>query len=203
MKENRRSFIKLGAAAATLGSVGGLLFGSKDAVADDSRGRSSLKLNICCNGQSFAFIDPHQSAVPGNGATFVVQGVIYPGDYFATHGDNAGLIAGSGGAVVAQDPQLVLGTWYCRGWFINQGMASTSGPFVATTQIYDLNTAPRKKGTLISDGIELIDMNTPWQRAITGGSGVYKGAKGEVTQKAISANASTLFNFTFDFALTD
>lgn len=203
MKDNtRRSFMKLSAAAAALGSVGGLLVGSKDALADDSRSRGGLKLNVCCNASTFGVIDPQQSAVPGNGATFVVQGVIYAGDYFATHGDTAGLVAGSGGTFVAQDPQLVLGTWYCRGWFINKGMASSSGPFVATTQIYDLNNAGRKSGTIISDGIELIDMNTPWQRAVTGGSGFYKTASGEVTQEAIAANASTLFNFKFAFNLS-
>jgi hypothetical protein len=52
---------------------------------------------------------------------------------------------------------------------------------------------------LISDGPELIDLHTPFQRAVTGGTGPFTLARGQVTQTAIGANATGLFNFQFQF----
>ena len=52
---------------------------------------------------------------------------------------------------------------------------------------------------LTSDGIELIDLNVPFDRAITGGTGDRNGANGTVVQTAIGANATGLFNFSFEF----
>lgn len=54
-------------------------------------------------------------------------------------------------------------------------------------------------GTLISDGSELIDLNIPFSRVIAGGTGWYKLVRGEVTQTAIDAKATGLFNFSFAF----
>lgn len=72
-------------------------------------------------------------------------------------------------------------------------------PFVVTTQIYDLDINQRGTKMLISDGPERIDLNTPFQRAVTGGTGPFTLARGQVTQTAIGTNATGLFNFQFQF----
>lgn len=103
-------------------------------------------------------------------------------------------------------PDRVLGRWTCRGWFIGDGnnparggIFTRSGPFVAATQIYNLDTDNSGETIIISDGVELIDLNVTFNRAITVGTGIYKKSRREVTQTGIGANATGLFNFSFDF----
>ncbi len=54
---------------------------------------------------------------------------------------------------------------------------------------------------LTCDGLELIDLNVPFQRRITDETGVFQRPRGQVTQTAIGANATGLFNFVFDFEI--
>ncbi len=98
-----------------------------------------------------------------------------------------------------QFPELVIGRWTCKGWFIGDGIATASGPFVVTTQIYDLDLDHPGAKTLVSEGIELIDLNVPFKRAVTGGMGKFKRSRGQVTQTSVGINATGLFNFTFEF----
>jgi hypothetical protein len=70
--------------------------------------------------------------------------------------------------------------------------------FVVTTQIYDVGDGPGET-TMVSDGIELIDLNVPFERALTGGTGQYARSEGVVIQEALGVNATGLFNFAFDF----
>lgn len=153
------------------------------------------RIEVACDATTLVFQGPVGPSGPAYGASFVVQGYIYPAGTFASHGLNHGVLASGG----PEFPDLVIGTWTCRGWFIGDGMDTVSGPFVATTQIYDLDDTMPGHDTLISDGTELIDVNVPFQRAVTGGSGKYRKAHGSVEQTAIGANASGLFNFTFEF----
>jgi hypothetical protein len=139
----------------------------------------------------------------------VVQGVIYrPGtldpNCQANPGEGAycGLLPDGS----PEFPDQVIGRWYCRGWFVGEGgpgsvggIFTPTGPFVVTTQIYDLDLNQRGAKMLISNGPELIDLNIPFQRAVTGGTGPFNLARGQVTQTAIGANATGLFNFQFQF----
>ena len=147
-------------------------------------------------------VGPH----PYYGASFVVQGVIYPEGTLDPSCDpsvsNCGLLPDG----TPEFPDLVVGRWICRGWFIGDsndpargGIFTPTGPFVATTQIYDFNPDSPGSRMLISEGMELIDLNVPFRRAVTGGSGRFAGARGQVTQTAIGANSTGLFNFNFDF----
>lgn len=156
--------------------------------------RADLKIDVSCDANRFVFQGPSTAAGPGYGASFVVQGVIYPEGTFADYGSASGLLANGD----PEFPELVLGEWTCRGWFIGDGFATTTGPFVTTTQIYNLSEIPGKS-TLVSDGLELIDLDVAIRRAVTGGTGRFKRARGEVFQKAVGANATGLFNFTFEF----
>lgn len=143
----------------------------------------------------------------------MVLGTIYPAGIFARKREDSGLNADG----TPEFPDQAIGKWIYRGWFMGDsdgdgdgiitpsddesmgGIFTPAGKFVATTQIYDLDPDNPGAKTLVSDGTELIDLNTPFRRAVTGGTGRYRLARGEVIQTAIGANATGLFNFRFDF----
>jgi hypothetical protein len=62
-----------------------------------------------------------------------------------------------------------------------------TGAMVATTQIFDLGESTGS-GMIVSEGFELIDLDLPFTRAITGGTGDYAGANGVQTQTLIGLN---------------
>ena len=155
----------------------------------------SLAIDVACNANSFVVQGPTGPMGPAYGASFVVQGVIYRPGTFAANGRTSGLLANGD----PEFPERVIGNWTCRGWFIGDGIATATGPFVATTQIYDFDPDQPGARTIVSDGIELIDLDVPFQRAITGGTGRFRNAGGEVTQTSVGVNATGLFNFTFHF----
>lgn len=158
--------------------------------------RTQLGIDVACDANTFVFQGPtNADSGPDYGASFVVQGVIYPGGTFARHGNSSGLLPNG----EPEFPDLVIGKWTCRGWFIGDGIATESGPFVVTTQIYDLDPNHPGAETLVSDGIEVIDQNVPFLRAVTGGTGEFNRATGQVTQTSVGVNATELFNFTFEF----
>ncbi len=164
---------------------------------DDSDERPSQTVDVACDATSFVFQGPEIKGVgPDYGASFVVQGVIYPEGTFEEHGVGSGLNEDG----TPEFPDLVIGTWTCRGWFIGEGFATQSGPFVATTQIYDFDLESPGSNTIVSNGLELIDLDVPFQRAVVGGTGPNRRIHaGEVTQTAVGTNSTGLFNFTFDF----
>lgn len=212
-KVARRGFLKL----STLG-IGALgIAGAAAVTTKRAEAMSMPQIDVACDATSIRFEGP-QGPNPDNpvgdpgphpyyGASFVVQGVIYTAGTLRTPGfENSGLL----GDGTPEFPENVLGKWTCRGWFIGDsndpargGLFTPTGPFVATTQIYDVSN-PSNPATRIvtSEGLELIDLNVPFNRAITGGSGSFKNARGNVTQTGIGANPTGLFNFTFDFDLT-
>lgn len=156
-----------------------------------------LDVDIACNGTTFVAQGPETEAGPDGGASFVVQGFIYPAGTFAEKGSDSGILPNG----EPEFPELVIGTWTCQGHFIGDGFATVSGPFVVTTQLYDLDGDNPGTRTLVSHGLEFIDLNVPFERAVTGGTGEFNRAEGEVTQTAIGVNATGLFNFTFQFRL--
>jgi hypothetical protein len=160
---------------------------------------NTLALDVACNGTTFQFVGPTTGGGPAKGDTFVVKGYIYPAGFFKKYGATSGVNPDGS----PQFPNLVIGTWYCRGWFLQDFASAKTGPFVATTQIYDLSSEGYSRKALTSDGLELVDQNVKISRAIVGGTGPYAGAKGEVEQTAISTNATGLFNFTYAFNLLD
>jgi len=170
----------------------GMLALAPVAVADDE-----IDLDVACDANSFSFQGPSTSAGPAYGASFVVQGVIYPGGTFDDKGATSGLLANG----EPEFPSLVIGRWTCQGHFIGDGITTVSGPFVVTMQLYDLDLDEPGAETIVSQGIELIDQNLPFLRAITGGTGEYSRAEGQVEQTSIGVNATGLFNFTFAIEL--
>ncbi len=206
----RRGFLKLG----TLG-IGalGIATAATVNVQKAEAQRRRFAIDVSCDANSIRFEGPtgpnpdNPEGDPGPhpyyGASFVVQGVIYSEGTLRTAGFESTGLTPDG---TPEFPDRVIGQWTCRGWFVGDskdpargGIFTPTGPFVATTQIYNLDTENQGDKLLISDGVELIDLNVPFKRPITGGTGIYRKARGEVTQSAIGANQTGLFNFSFDF----
>jgi hypothetical protein len=129
-------------------------------------GSTEQTFEVAMDGNTFFFEGATNAAgAPANGTPFVIQGYIYPDGVFDTHGDLSGVNPDGS----PEFPNLVVGTWICRGWHLQDGDAAT-GPVVATTQIFDFGPEAGRE-TIITDGIELADFDLPFTRAITGATG--------------------------------
>lgn len=170
------------------------------ASADHSR--KYLKLDVAMIGQTFFDFEPHpdpaKAGVPPNGSPFVVQGWLYRGGTFEKFGNLSGVNADGS----PEFPDRVVGKWICRGWHLQDGDALT-GPVVVTTQVFDFNPDGPGSQTLVTDGIELADFDVAFKRAVTGGTGAFKLARGEVVQTYVGfPNASGNFNSSFVLRLS-
>jgi hypothetical protein len=115
-----------------------------------------------------------EDQLPAYGNEFISQGYIYP----------SGTLNGSNGVLENGEPEFpdkVIGEWTCRGWHVGDGAHTTSGSWVVTTQIYSLNEE-YGNAIIVTDGFETPEINKVITRAITGGTGVYKAARGEQSQ---------------------
>lgn len=117
---------------------------------------------------------------PAYGNEFVTEGYIYPLGTL----DNADGVNADGSP---QFPDKVIGRWTCRGWHVGEGAKTVTGPWVATHQVYDLG-AKHGQAMLTTDGLELVDIGVPINRAISGGTGQFAESRGEATQIMIGFN---------------
>jgi hypothetical protein len=150
-----------------------------------------IKFEVAENVTKFAFDEApvHEDGLPAYGNPFITQGYIYPEG--TLNGSNGVLPDGS-----PEFPEKVIGEWTCRGWFIGDGAHTTSGPMVVTTQIYQLE-GDYGDVTIISDGYESSEINKEIKRAITGGTGRYQMAGGEVTQELLGFTEQMGVNLRF------
>lgn len=161
--------------------------------------KQTLKFDVAERGSKFVFDEAPllPSGFPAYGNAFVTQGYIYPYGKLGAHdGVNED---GS-----PEFPDQVIGEWTCRGFFIGNGAETVTGPWVITTQHYDFykrrGYAENKQSTeinLVSDGYELVDIDVPGKRAITGGTGRFKRAQGEAIQVLLGHNANEGVNLRF------
>lgn len=151
-----------------------------------------MQVEVAEDGNRFVFDDLNlfEDGMPGYGSAFVTEGYIYP----------VGTLDGSNGVLANGEPEFpdqVLGTWTCYGWLIGDGAHTETGVWVISTQVYDFNDG----STLITDGFELADFDVPVTRAVTGGTGEYRSASGEMIQTlrgftdAMGVNLSVEFQF--------
>ena len=150
-----------------------------------------IKFEVAENATKFAFDEApvHEDGLPAYGNPFITQGYIYP----------EGTLNGSNGAFPDGSPEFpekVIGEWICRGWFIGDGAHTTSGPMVVTSQIYQLE-GDYGDVTITSEGYESSEINKEIKRAITGGTGQYQTARGEVTQELLGFTEQMGVNFRF------
>lgn len=156
-----------------------------------------LKFDIAEDGNRFAFDDQpvFDDGMPAYGNSFVTEGYLYP----------EGTLNGSNGVLPNGEPEfpeLVLGTWTCRGWFVNDGAHSETGPIVITTQVFNLGETYGDT-TIITDGYELVDFNVPIKRAITGGTGDYVDASGEAVQELLGFTEQMGVNLRYELRISE
>jgi hypothetical protein len=156
------------------------------------RNTKVIKFDVAENGTRFIFDEAplHENTdppMPAYGNPFITEGYIYPHGTIECSAE--GGCTGTNPDGSAQFPELVIGRWTCRGWFVGNGMLTETGPVVISTQLYDLGETPGDK-TLVSEGYELVDFNVAVNRAITGGTGKYALARGEVKQTLLGFNDS-------------
>lgn len=120
--------------------------------------------------------------LPAYGNSFITQGYIYPAGTLRPC-DNVDIICeGVNPDGSAQWPEKVIGSWTCFGWHVADAATATRGASVVTTQIYEFSDTPGKV-SLVSDGFELVfGDSTPIRRAVTGGTGPFSKARGQLTQ---------------------
>jgi hypothetical protein len=130
------------------------------------------------------------NGLPAHGNNFITQGFLYPGGFLDTRD---GVLADGGPAF----PDEVIGEWTCRGYFVGQGAQTETGPVVITTQLFDFYVDQgyedhKSSGwrNVVTEGYELIDLGVPVRRTMTGGTGLFAGATGEVEQELIGFNLS-------------
>jgi hypothetical protein len=156
----------------------------------------TVKFDVAEDATRFVFDEKpvDEDGLPAYGNSFVTQGYIYP------HGtlDDTNGVKPNG---EPQFPKKVIGEWTCRGWFVGEGASTESGPWVSTTQLYDLGDKPGEV-TLVTDGSEIADVGVPSKRAITGGTGPYREAAGEGSQKLLGFNESEGVNLRFELKVS-
>jgi hypothetical protein len=177
----------------TVGLVG--LAGSVSGHGSPEAAPQSLTFDVPEDMSRFVFDQSvaYEDGMPKHGSPFITQGYIYP--VGTLNGGNGVLPDGS-----PEFPDKVIGEWTCRGWLVGDGAHAMTGPMVITTQIYNFGDALGDE-TIVTDGYELADVGVEIERAITGGTGSYTGADGEVKQKFLGFNASEGVNLTIEVAL--
>lgn len=138
-----------------------------------------------------------EDGMPVYGTEFITQGYIYPAGTITCVDNECNGVLEDGSP---EFPDLVLGTWLCRGWTLGDAQ-TTSGPIVITTQLFDLGDMPGEQ-TIVTDGYELADFNLEFQRAITGGTGRYRLARGVQVQEFLGWNPTLGVALGIDLKLT-
>jgi hypothetical protein len=136
--------------------------------------------------------DPDQvdeAGLPTRGNFFVTEGYIYPaGTLTCSEGVCDGVVYDEAGIPSPEFPDQVIGTWTCYGAWVEDAATTMSGPNVVTTQIYDMGSAPGAD-SIVTTGLELVDLDAPVSRAIVGGTGEHAGASGVQTQRLLGLNS--------------
>jgi len=154
-----------------------------------------LRFDVAEDGTRFVF-DPDlvdDDGMPAYGTSFITGGYLYPA---GTLSDGNGVNADGS----PEFPDQVLGEWICRGWFVGDGMRTTSGALVVTSQLYTFGSTPGE-AMISSDGYELVDVGVEVSRAITGGTGPFFGTGGETRQILLGLNATEGVNLQFELEL--
>ena len=166
-----------------------------DSIAAATATDGVLRFDVAEDATHFVF-DPDladDDGMPAYGTSFITHGYLYP----------AGTLSEGNGVNADGSPEFpdqVLGEWICRGWFVGDGMRTTTGAIVVTSQLYTFGDTPGE-AMLSSDGYELADVGVEVTRAITGGTGSFVGAGGEARQILLGLNATEGVNLQFELEL--
>ena len=179
----------------------GPAFADDDDDDDDSGKRQQIPkaFDVAEIGSRFApDDDPFVEGLPAYGNSFVTQGYIYPAGTLQSCGLFTGTCQGVTDDGKPQWPDLVIGTWTCFGWHVQDAATATTGASVVTTQIYEFSEVPGQI-SFVSDGFELTFGDSAWiRRAVTGGTGPLAGVEGQIEQSFLGfPNPDEGVNLTF------
>jgi len=185
------SKISLAAAALALLGMAGSQMRGEDGKQSDGRWKQ-LVIDVANNARTSALIQVNATdTLPKRGATFIVNGKIYPGGTIPT---GNGFNIDSAGSI---------GTSVTRATFnFDASQQFTGGdPLLTSTQDYLFSPAGALNGedSLMSGGQESILAST--HRVVLGGTGIYRGTIGEVKQEVLGANSTGFLNFRFTFTI--
>ncbi len=142
----------------------------KDAVSQASHHPRVIEVDVSENAKRFIFDetpitqDATGNSVPGDGNEFKTEGYLYE------HGTLTGNGDGVNGDGSLQYPEKVIGRWICWGYHVGNGGATKTGAWVITHQLFDFGERFGRR-SIVTAGLELVDLNASIQRAITGGTG--------------------------------
>jgi hypothetical protein len=159
--------------------------------ADHDDGFRKVVYDVACDARTFRLNKSGTLMDARRGDGFIVQGKIYPAGTIPPGGtiENPGPF----------DPDTTpgsIGNWICRGTFnfdISEILAGAN-PHLYSTQLHLFDNG---RG-LVHEGPE---GGAPELRAITGGTGRFSGASGEVLEEPIGVNSTGLFNIRHTFKI--
>ena len=160
-----------------------------------------LAFDVAENGKRFVFDDRpvFDDGMPAYGSSFVTEGyLLAPG----TLADGEAVSAD--GTVAAGFEGRVIGEWKCFGGFVGDGMRTKQDEIVVTTQTYRFygdDGRDDHDDRVVSIGTENVVGGTTAIRAVTGGTGRYRGAGGELSQTNLGLNPTGGVNATFELDL--
>jgi hypothetical protein len=118
------------------------------------------------------------------GDSYVISGFVY-GGFSIPYGDTTDTFA--------PDPAGSIGTIAMTGIFADDG-SDGNAPTISSTHVFSLVNA----NGLVTQGLEGA---SPVFRALLGGTGVYSGAIGQVTEEILGTNGTGGYNLRFTFQL--
>ncbi|HEX5692455.1 MAG TPA: hypothetical protein VFX76_20715 [Roseiflexaceae bacterium] len=154
-------------------------------AAQNANRTTTIELDVSEDMTRFVFDKDvtYEDGLPADGSAFITRGYLY----------EAGTLQGDGDGVNAdgspQYPEKLIGEWICQGYMINDAGHATGGVWVVSTQYFQFGTTPGAK-TIVSQGYELADVGVAIDRAITGGTGEYRDARGQGQQTMLGLNAT-------------
>lgn len=150
---------------------------------DDDRWEKLQAIEVAEDGTRFVSDEGpnHPDGLPAYGAAFVTQGYIYPAGTITCVNNECNGVNPDGSP---EFPDLVMGEWTCWGYLVGDGAHTLTGPIVVTNQLFNFGEEFGNV-TLTTTGYELADFDTPFRRAITGGTGPFAKAGGEMVQTAL------------------
>lgn len=174
-------------------AVGGGVVGAGAAAAATNGGgwrRETVTFDVACLGHLWRWSDASNPANDADFRTpFLVEGWIYP----------AGTIPGDG---FVPTPERAIGHWFCHGWTAidvnrSEPHAASTHQYIVGEMLHDRLFPP---DTLSSTGLEGNNSDQVGIRAITGGTGKYLGATGQVRQINNGFNTTVFADGTDDNA---
>jgi hypothetical protein len=128
-----------------------------------------------------------EDGLPADGSNFITRGYLYEAGTLSCDAD--GRCNGVNKDGSPEFPDKLIGEWICEGYMINDAGHAKSGVWVFSTQFFQFGDAPGAQ-TIVSTGYELADAGVAISRAITGGTGTYKDARGDGEQTLLGLNVT-------------